>query len=77
MIPANECERKGDAWMAKAMDTSRSEAERRKAAKAAMFAYEDARKLFPSDSADSQRVRKKGYRTHDMVNLPIDEWPSQ
>lgn len=74
MIPANECERKGDAWMAKALDTSKNAHERQKAARAAMFAYEDARKLFPSGSADTERVRKKGYRAHDMANAPIGEW---
>ncbi|MBL7238723.1 hypothetical protein [Komagataeibacter rhaeticus] len=60
--------------MAKALNPDKTAQERQKAAKAAMFAYEDARKLFPAGSADSERTRKKGYRAHDMANRPVDEW---
>ncbi|AZV37950.1 hypothetical protein CFR75_11110 [Komagataeibacter xylinus] len=77
MIPANECERKGDAWMAKALNPEKNAHERQKAAKAAMFAYEDARRLFPAGSADSDRARKKGYKAHDMANRPVEEWVSE
>mgnify|MGYP003362185733 CR=1 FL=1 len=77
MIPANECECKGDTWMAKALNPRKNAHERLKAAKAAMFAYEDARKLFPAGSEDSDQARKKGYRAHDMANRPVDEWASE
>ncbi|MDT8872541.1 hypothetical protein RAA17_18730 [Komagataeibacter rhaeticus] len=76
MIPANECERKGDAWMAKALNPDKTAQERQKAAKAAMFAYEDARKLFPAGSADSERTRKKatGHMTWPTGRLMNGSW---